>query len=260
MRNPPETKGICQSNRGLHKARELRSSRTDIETHMTARPTFFHLEVPSDAGDGATFPLEMQPIVQIDDGRVKAWELLYRGPQPADWTKVDAAVLRFLSTPRALPPIFINLSNDSLIAHDASAFFNVAIANDVTFELSEAVSGYADRDAIAAKVNELIDGGARVALDDFGAGRDGLERLYALRDVAAVKIDREFVLTCMRRQDARRMLAMLVSQWRRDGIKSIAEGIETGEMFAFAKAIDVDCVQGYFVDGLVGMTLTDGGY
>ena len=33
--------------------------------------------------------------------------------------------------------------------------------------------------------------------------------------------------------------------------KSIAEGVETEAMLAFAKAVDVDLVQGWFVDSLV---------
>jgi EAL domain-containing protein (putative c-di-GMP-specific phosphodiesterase class I) len=223
---------------------------------MTARPIFHHLDIPSGSDGTTTIPFEMQPIVQIADGRVKACELLYRGARPADWAKVDAAMIRFLSTPQVgLPPVFINLSDDILMAQKADDFSQVVTANDVTFELSEAVSGYCNRVAIANRLNQLIDVGARVALDDFGAGRDGLERLYSLRDVAAVKIDREFLLTCMNRPDACRMLRMLVAQWRREGIKSIAEGVETEAMFAFAQAANVDLVQGWFVDTLVGMNL-----
>lgn len=97
----------------------------------------------------------------------------------------------------------------------------------------------------------MIGVGARVALDDFGAGRDGLERLYAIRNVVAVKIDREFLLTCMQRQDACRMLTMLIAQWRSEGIRSVAEGVETESMFEFARKMNVDLVQGWFVDGLV---------
>jgi EAL domain-containing protein (putative c-di-GMP-specific phosphodiesterase class I) len=223
---------------------------------MTARPIFRQLDIPIGADGSKTFPFEMQPIVQMDDGRVKACELLYRGPIPADWAAVDAAVIRFLSEPQAgLPPLFINVSDDILMACSVDDFSKVVSANDVTLELSEAVSGYCNRVAIAGRVNQLIERGARVALDDFGAGRDGLERLYSLRDVAVVKIDREFVLACMNRPDARRMLCMLIAEWRRQGIRSIAEGVETAEMFAFAQAIDVDLVQGWFVDSLVGMDL-----
>jgi EAL domain-containing protein (putative c-di-GMP-specific phosphodiesterase class I) len=223
---------------------------------MTARPIFRHLDVPVDEPAGAAFAFEMQPIVQLADGRVKAYEMLYRGPRPADWAKVDSAVLSFLGTHRpGLQPLYVNLSNDALMAHSADAFQAIVSANDVTFELSEAVSGYSDRAVIAEKVNELISVGARMALDDFGAGRDGLERLYAIRNAAVVKIDREFLLTCMQRQDARRILVLLVAEWRREGVKSIAEGVETAEMFTFAQAMNVDLVQGWWVDDLVGRNL-----
>ena len=223
---------------------------------MSARPVFHQLEIPSEAPGGLAFPFEMQPIVQVSDGRVKACELLYRGARPADWTAVDGAVINFLSKPQiGLPPVYINLSNEILMSGATVDFAQVASANDVTFELSEAVSGYTNRGAIAEKVNQLIEVGARVALDDFGAGRDGLERLYAIRRTTAVKIDREFLLTCMHREDARRMLCMLVAHWRREGVKSIAEGVETQAMFAFAQTLGVDAVQGWFVDTLLGMNL-----
>jgi EAL domain-containing protein (putative c-di-GMP-specific phosphodiesterase class I) len=250
---------ICQNNRNSQFT-GVSLFQYVLEASMTARPIFYHLDVPSDAQDGVTLPFEMQPIVQLSDGRVKACELLYRGKKPADWAAVDAAVLKYLSVHRAgLPPLYINLSNDIVITGKVSEFAQVATANDVTFELSEAMSGYSERDNIAQKVNQLIGAGARVALDDFGAGRDGLERLYALRNVAAVKIDREFLLTCVHRQDARRMLCMLVDQWRHEGIKSIAEGVETPALLSFAKEANVDLVQGWHVDTLVGMNLMGDG-
>ena len=221
---------------------------------MTARPFFHHLDIPTGDADGSVFPFEMQPIMQVADGQVTACELLYRGAKPVDWTHVDAAVIRFLKNPQpGLMPVYVNLSNDTVTALAAAEFAVVVSANDVTFELSEAVSGYCNRDAIADKVNRMIDAGAQVALDDFGAGRDGLQRLYSIRQAAAVKIDREFLLTCMRRPDARRMLAMLIDQWRREGVSTIAEGVETEEMFVFAVALDVECVQGWYVDKLVCM-------
>lgn len=224
---------------------------------MTARPFFNHLEIPSTTAAGVIYPFEMQPIVHVDDGRILAFELLYRGPRPAEWLEVDKAVLRYLSAPRpGLPPVFVNLSNDILTSNNVDDFAQATRANNVTFELSEAVSGYADRAAIAEKVNNLLAVGARIALDDFGAGRDGLERLYSIRSVSAVKIDREFMVTCMQRQDARRMLHMLVAQWRLDGIKSIAEGVETEALFSLARSLEVDLVQGWYVDSLVCMNLT----
>lgn len=223
---------------------------------MTARPIFRHLDVTTHSAPGGVIAFEMQPIVQLTDGRVKAYELLYRGPRPADWAMVDSDVLHFLGEHQTgLQPLYVNVSNDVLMNRSAADFARVVSANDVTFELSESVAGYPDRGAIADKVNQLLDVGARVALDDFGAGRDGLERLYAIRRAAVLKIDREFLLTCMQRQDARRVLNMLIAEWRREGVKSIAEGVETPEMFAFARTLQVDLVQGWWIDALVGRNL-----
>lgn len=255
MGNSHKSKGICPSNRNFSQIGVVPQTRTTMEKKMTARPTFRHLDIPFNEKQTSIIPFEMQPIVQIADGSVKAWELLYRGARPVDWSAVDAAVINYLSTPRPdLPPLYVNLSNEVLMSESGPDLAQVVSANDVTFELSEAVSGHSDRAAIADKVNQLIDVGARVALDDFGAGRDGFERLYAIRNVAAVKIDREFLLTCMRRTDACRMLSMLVAQWRREGIKSIAEGVETAKMLMFAQSVNVDLAQGWYLDAAVGMS------
>jgi len=62
---------------------------------MTARPIFHHLEIPSGEAASATFLFEMQPILQVSDGRVMAYELLYRGTRPIEWAKVDNAVINF---------------------------------------------------------------------------------------------------------------------------------------------------------------------
>lgn len=224
---------------------------------MSARPPMNILEIPAGLDCVSVLPFEMQPIVRVADGQVAAYELLYRGPHPANWTLVDTAVLNFLSSPRpGLPALFVNLSNDVLMSLPVADLASVAAANEVTFELSEAISGYADRAAIAHRANEIIASGTRMALDDFGAGRDGLERLYSIGDVSAVKIDREFLLTCMSRPDATRVLRMLVAQWRREGVKSIAEGVEDKAMYAFAQTLEVDLVQGWWVDHLVAMNRT----
>lgn len=222
------------------------------ETNMSARPPMQHLEIPIDLACSTVLPFEMQPIVQIADGKVAAYELLYRGPAPANWAVVDTAVIQFLSVPRPdLPSLFVNLSNDVLMSLSVADFAKAAAANELTFELSEAISGYAERTAIAERANEIIASGTRMALDDFGAGRDGLERLYAIGSVSAVKIDRQFLLTCMQRPDATRVLRMLVAQWRCEGVKSIAEGVGDKAMYAFAKELEVDLVQGWFVDHVV---------
>ncbi len=67
----------------------------------------------------------------------------------------------------------------------ADELAQTAACNIVVFELSESISGYAQRERIAEKVNALIDRRVRVAIDDFGVGRDSLECLYAIALSAA---------------------------------------------------------------------------
>jgi hypothetical protein len=100
------------------------------------------------------------------------------------------------------------------------------------------VNEYGQRERIAEKVNAFIDQGVRVAIDDFGAGRDSLERLYELGPTTAVKVDRIFLQTCARRSDAASTLQHLIQQWRGAGVMSIAEGVESDALYEFARVVD----------------------
>jgi EAL domain-containing protein (putative c-di-GMP-specific phosphodiesterase class I) len=178
-------------------------------------------------------------------------ELLYRGVHPCVWSDVDAALVRYFQVPRSQPMLFVNLSNQGLLDASIEDLVRVSVCNEVVFELSESVTEYALRDRISEKVNALIESGVRVAIDDFGAGRDSLERLYELAPTMAVKIDRTFLQTCARRSDAASTLQHLVQQWRRAGVMSIAEGVENAALHEFARLVGFDMVQGWHIDALV---------
>lgn len=210
----------------------------------------FHA-IPLVSGKAQTVLFEAQPIMAIEGSRVVGHELLYRGTSAAAWPDVDAAVLRYLQTTQDLPLLFVNLSNQGLMEASSDELQVAARKNGVVFELSESVSGYEQHEAIAAKVNALIDQGLRFAIDDFGTGRDSLERVYELAPTAAIKVDRNFLLTCASRADAAKTLSYLVAQWRDAGVWSIAEGIETRDLLQFATSVGVDMVQGWYVDALI---------
>ena len=71
------------------------------------------------------------------------------------------------------------------LTHAIAEFSVLALANNATFELSQAVSGHPNRLAIAEKGNQIIVAVMRVVPDDFGANRDGLGATN-LRYVAGV--------------------------------------------------------------------------
>lgn len=207
--------------------------------------------VPSITEPPVGLRFEAQPIVSLRAGDVVGRELLYRGEPPIDWAQVDAAVLRYLQVARSHPLLFVNLSNRGLLNASVDDLVQARERNGVIFELSESVAEYARRGDIATKVNMLIELGVRVAIDDFGAGRDSLERLYELGPTTAVKIDRLFLQTCARRADAAKTLQHLVQQWREAGVLSIAEGVENADLYDFARIVGCDMVQGWHVDALV---------
>lgn len=207
--------------------------------------------VPSITQPPRGLPFEAQPIVSLRAGDVVGYELLYRGEYPSDWSSIDAALVRYLQVARSHPLLFVNLSNGGLLNTPADDLVRAGEHNGVIFELSESVAEYAQRGDIAEKVNGLIGRGVKVAIDDFGAGRDSLERLYELGPTTAVKIDRLFLQTCARRADAAKTLQHLVQQWREVGVLSIAEGVENAELFEFARIVGCDMAQGWHVDALV---------
>lgn len=215
---------------------------------LGGNPQYF---VPSATGEATMLRFEAQPILALRADEILGYELLYRGAHPCEWSQIDAALVRYLQVARSHPLLFINLSNQGLLDAAFDDLVQAADKNMVVFELSESVTEYAQRACIAEKVNALIERGVSVAIDDFGAGRDSLERLYELAPTAAVKIDRLFLQTCARRDDAASTLQHLVRQWRSAGIISIAEGVENASLFEFARFVGCDSVQGWHVDALL---------
>jgi len=157
---------------------------------LDGNPQYF---VPSVTEPATMLRFEAQPILALRLDEILGYELLYRGAKPCVWSEVDAALVRYLQVARSHPMLFINLSNQGLLDAAFDDLVQAAHNNMVVFELSESVTEYAQRDQIAEKVNALIERGVSVAIDDFGAGRDSLERLYELAPTVAVKIDRLFL-------------------------------------------------------------------
>lgn len=220
-----------------------------LTQHILAK----RLIIPAALDDGEDLQFELQPILSLATGAAMGYELLYRGLHPEDWRDIDATLLRYLTRVHLdLPLLFVNISNEGLLREKVVHFEAASLKNRVVFELSESINGVRLNKAITRRVNEMMSAGVRFALDDFGAGRDGLERLYSMSQTTAVKVDSGFLRLCMAKPDAAKTLAFLLNQWRGNGIMSIAEGVETPQIFDFAKAVGADMVQGFHVDTLVG--------
>lgn len=201
---------------------------------------------------------ELQGIYTLS-GTLHAKEVLYRGVAKPQWLEVDAALMQTLSDPiPEMGRVFVNVCNHSLLNLPIQSFLAAHRANDVVLELSEALTDSGTFEQVSKRINLLGDMGIRFALDDFGSGRDGLNRLYALKQVAYIKVDGKFLHVCMRRSDAAAALKTLIGNWNACGIKVIAEWVETNEVMNFCQSIGFHLVQGWFADGLYGKTVLTG--
>lgn len=213
----------------------------ELATHAAPKPPTF----------------ELQAIVSVADMSPHGHEFLYRGyPRPtcgADWVKVDLALIERLVKMDRLPAgaSFVNLSHDSLLAVSDAKLLDLARKHDVRFEISEAIAHQDLFSQVCDKVNRLSAKAVQFVIDDFGAGLDGCRRLYSLDRVTAVKVDRDLLISASRRTNAAGMLRAQVEHWNSTGVATIAEGVETQALLAFARVMGFSMVQGFFVDTIV---------
>jgi diguanylate cyclase (GGDEF)-like protein len=101
--------------------------------------------------------------------------------------------------------------------------------------------------ALAAQLmQQLRVAGLRFAVDDFGTGYSTLASLHNL-PVDELKIDRAFV-THLDRNTANQAIIRAVTELAHSmGLKVVAEGIETPEVWAALARLGCDIAQGYFV-------------
>ena len=85
--------------------------------------------------------------------------------------------------------------------------------------------------------------GARMAVDDFGAGNTSIRSLRAL-PLDIVKVDRVFTQNLNDPLD-RNLLGLVVEAARHLDLTVVLEGVETERDWAFARALDIDLFQGY---------------
>ena len=93
---------------------------------------------------------------------------------------------------------------------------------------------------------DLIVLGARVSIDDIGAGYASLGHLKRL-PVEILKLDRSFAHHLEREPWDTAIVTSVIELGHKLGLKTVAEGVETGRQFAFLRRQGCDAVQGNLV-------------
>lgn len=94
-------------------------------------------------------------------------------------------------------------------------------------------------------IHDLKEMGIRISLDDFGTGYSSFHNLKDL-PVDYLKTDRSFLSNALSDHYTRYFLTVLTDLAHTIGIKLIIEGVETIEQRDFARACNVDFMQGYY--------------
>jgi diguanylate cyclase (GGDEF)-like protein len=145
----------------------------------------------------------------------------------------------------------INVSAMTLCDEEFPEFVRLQLAatgvtpNRICFEITE-TAAMANLPRTISVIDKLKSLGCRFALDDFGQGLSSFGYLRSLR-IDYLKIDGAFVRNIASDPIDRAMVTAINQVGHVMGVKTIAECVETGEVFDELRRIGVDYAQGYWI-------------
>ena len=224
---------------------------------------------------GHEFVINLQPKVNLKDGRIGGAEALVRWIHPQqgmiypsefiplfeengkicrlDLYVFEEACRAMQARMREGKPLYcvsINVSRQHFgDAHFLDTYDEIAgrygIPRDkLELELTESI--FFDEQGIEntqAQIREMHRLGFHCSLDDFGSGYSSLGLLVKF-DIDVIKLDRRFFQDIANRK-CREVIAAVAEMARGIGISTVAEGIETQEQLALLRDVGCDMVQGY---------------
>ncbi len=215
--------------------------------------------------------LAFQPIVLSQSGDVVMYESLVRMVTPeGQWLGasqivpvaerlgflhlVDHRVMELaIETLRERPEITLtfNVGVDTALHHDWMAAFRAQIALDrsvaarLIVEITE-TSLIEDINAARRLIEGIKECGARVAIDDFGAGHTSFRNMRLL-PIDILKIDGTFIKNLARSADDRFFVQTLLQLARHLKIETVAEWVQDEETAALLTSWRVEYLQGDFL-------------
>ena len=217
------------------------------------------------------FTMAFQPIIDVEAGRVFAYEALARGPkgEPAMTVLGQVSEANRYAFDQNCRVKAITLASKLALEHTGAllsinfmpgAIYSPAACIQLTlktarkfgfpldrlmFEITE-TEEVRDRQRLCAIAEEYSRWGFKMALDDFGAGYCGLNLLSDV-PVHVIKLDRELICNLHQRPAAMTIVRAMVELSTKLGCELIAEGVETLEEFRAIRACGLRLMQGYLL-------------
>lgn len=226
------------------------------------------------ANEGLT--THFQPIVDLKTQSTFAFEALTRGPENSkynaplnlfysaekagcllemDMLARKIAIQNFVNTSAIhnnQAKLFINVSPSSLLSLEHTPGATLQFLTDhglalhqIVIEITES-HPIDDIEPFLHAVNHYREMGFEVALDDLGAGYNGL-KLWSELKPEYVKIDKHFINGIDINADKFRFMESIQALASRSGSQVIAEGVETQKELQALQKIGVDMAQGFLL-------------
>ena len=249
----------------MQQLEDKRSSGKAAELSGAARSEYLKVQQLLDINQ---LTYHFQPIVRADNGQIFAYEALMRADGVEGITPFH--ILKYAELSGRLSEVeeytFLNVLNfmkeKSKSLHGKPVFIN-SIANVRTSpekesEIELLLEDHADivvveiteisefDDSKLAKIKEKYDSlGIPIAIDDFGTGYSNISNLLRYTP-NFVKIDRMLITDIENNTNKKHFVREIIDFCHENGLKSLAEGVETAEELRTVILLGVDLIQGYY--------------
>jgi diguanylate cyclase (GGDEF)-like protein/PAS domain S-box-containing protein len=240
----------------------------DMNARMQARSTL-ERDLQSALANGE-FELFYQPVVCLEDNKIKSFEALLRWHHP---TRGLVSPTEFISVAEEMGLIIplgewvvrtacaeaatwrddiqvavnvssIQLTNKNLVNAIVGAIASSSIsANRLELEITESVF-LQDTDQNFAVLKQLHELGVRFSMDDFGAGYSSLGYLLS-SPFSKIKIDRSFITGLPDKKESRAIVGAITGLARSLNMQVTAEGVETAQQLEQVRILGCTEMQGY---------------
>jgi diguanylate cyclase (GGDEF)-like protein/PAS domain S-box-containing protein len=264
----------------MYRAKSLGKARYEIfDKAMHARAINI-LQMETDmrrALEREEFLLYYQPIVSLEDFRLRGFEALVRWQHPergfispidfipvaeetgmiiplGEWVLHEACrqMNRWQNCFPLDHPLFISVnlsskqfSQNTLISAVADILQGTGVKpQSVKLEITESVV-MENIETATGMLRELREIGVQLAIDDFGTGYSSLSYLHRF-PIDTLKIDRSFVTRMTDNTENAEIVRTIVVLAQNLGMDVVAEGVETNEQLALLQKLGCENGQGYY--------------
>lgn len=146
----------------------------------------------------------------------------------------------------------INLTGADLLDQNFICFLEIKLKryeiepSRVVFEILENITTYSSGNMVLDSLNSIKACGCKLAIDDFGVENSNFARLLEI-DLDFIKIDGLFIKNILVSEKDKKVVKAIVGLAQTLGVETIAEFVESKEIFDVLEECGVDYAQGYHI-------------